>query len=138
MNLRDLVGFARAMRKRAYAPYSGYRVGAALLGSDGVVYGGCNVENASYGLTICAERAAFVAAVAAGCREFVALAVATEDRAPPCGACLQVAREFAGTLPVVLAGRSGAPRETSLAELLPVPFVCSRAGRRGLAVRKRR
>ena len=114
---------ARAMRKRAYAPYSGYAVGAALLGSNGRVYTGCNVENASYGLTVCAERIAIFQAVADGCRSFEALAVATGDCGSPCGACLQVAREFGGRLTVLIAGDSGAARERALADLLPSPFL---------------
>jgi cytidine deaminase len=117
---------ARAMRTKAYAPYSGYAVGAALYGKNGRIYGGCNVENASYGLTMCAERAAFFAAVAAGCKEFTALAVATEDGAPPCGACLQVASEFGTKLPVLLAGPRGKARATTLARLFPTPFVPGR------------
>lgn len=122
MKALALVTKARAMRKRAYAPYSRYSVGAALLGADGVVYAGCNVENASYGLTICAERTAYATAVAAGCRTFIALAVATDDGAAPCGACLQVAREFGGTLTVLLAGPKGAAHATTLPQLLPAPF----------------
>ena len=119
-----LVKTARAMRKRAYAPYSGYAVGAALLGSNGRVYTGCNVENASYGLTVCAERIAIFQAVADGCRSFEALAVATADCGSPCGACLQVAREFGPSLTRAdrrSLGRGAA--SSTLAELLPSPFL---------------
>jgi cytidine deaminase len=126
MNRPTLIAEARRMRRKAYAPYSSYAVGAALLGADGRLYTGCNVENASYGLSICAERAAFFQAVAAGCRRFTALVVATQDGAPPCGACLQVAREFGPELAVLLVGSSGPARETSLADLLPSAFVASR------------
>jgi len=120
----DLIGLARQASERAYAPYSGFRVGAALLCENGVRFSGCNIENASYGLSICAERAAVFAAVAAGERSFRALAVYTEsdEPGPPCGACLQVLREFAVDMPIYLAGRSGARREVSLAVLYPMPF----------------
>lgn len=119
----DLVGTARTMRRKAYAPYSRYAVGAALLGSNGRVYRGCNVENASYGLTVCAERSAIFQAVADGCLEFAALAVATPDGGAPCGACLQVMREFAPKLRIVLAGAAGAAVEARLDDFLPRPFL---------------
>ena len=92
----DLATAAREMLRQAYAPYSGYRVGAALETESGEIFSGCNVENASYGLTICAERTAAVKAVSAGHRRFRRLVVATEgDRAaPPCGACCQFVAEF--------------------------------------------
>ncbi|MFM7188927.1 MAG: cytidine deaminase [Armatimonadota bacterium] len=89
-----LVDAATQARQRAYAPYSNYRVGAALLLSDGSVVAGCNVENASFGLTICAERAAVCAAVASGKRNIYACVVATADGGAPCGACRQVLSEF--------------------------------------------
>jgi cytidine deaminase len=119
----DLVGIARAMRRRAYAPYSGYAVGAALRGANGRVYRGCNVENASYGLTVCAERSAIFQAVADGCRKFSALAVATSDGGPPCGACLQVAREFGPGLRILLTRAAGAAEEGVLEDFLPRPFL---------------
>jgi cytidine deaminase len=129
---QDLVKAARAARRNAYAPYSGYAVGAALLGRNGRVYRGCNVENASYGLTVCAERSAFFQAVADGCRSFAALAVATPDGGPPCGACLQVAREFGAKLPILLAGPNGSAGEAVLEDFLPRPFLARkvRAGRK--------
>lgn len=98
----DLATVAREMLRKAYAPYSGYRVGAALETESGEVFGACNVENASYGLTICAERAAAAKAVSAGHRRFRRLVVATEgDRAaPPCGACCQFVAEFGGDIVV--------------------------------------
>jgi cytidine deaminase len=122
MSRRALIARARGARRRAYAPYSGYAVGAALVCEDGTVFAGCNVENASYGLTVCAERNAILQAVAAGHRRFRALVVATSDGAPPCGACLQVAREFGADLAVTLVGPGAATRDTTLAALLPTPF----------------
>ena len=120
----ELIALAREVLPFAYAPYSGYRVGAALLPAGGPpVFRGVNVENVSYGLTICAERAALVAAVAAGYRLFSTIAVVSEaEKEPlPCGACLQVLREF-GDLRVIVAGQSHGFLSFSLAELLPHPF----------------
>jgi len=96
MNRDTLVGAAWAVRDRAYAPYSKFRVGAALLAADGRVFTGCNVENLSYGLTICAERVAVGTAIAAGASEFSAVAVVADTKVPisPCGACRQVMAEF--------------------------------------------
>jgi len=124
MKSRDLVPAARSARRRAYAPYSGFRVGAAIR-AGGRVFEGANVENASFGLTICAERAAVVAAVLGGGRALEAVAVAsgTTPPTPPCGMCLQTLAEFAGPgLPVTLAGARGARVETTLGALLPRAF----------------
>ncbi len=124
MDEAGLVAAAVAARGRAYAPYSGFSVGAALLARDGRVFTGCNVENASYGLTVCAERVALFKAVSEGAREFVALAVACGD-APcsPCGACRQVLYEFAPDLTVILAEGEGRRWEkTTLSHLLPRGF----------------
>jgi cytidine deaminase len=123
----ELVAAARAARERAYAPYSGFRVGAALLAEQGDVFTAANVENASYGLAICAERSAVVAAVAAGYRSFVAIAVAGNglDPVTPCGACRQVLREFPKgvDLEVVCAGEAGdGLLTTTLGSLLPESF----------------
>jgi cytidine deaminase len=131
---RSLVAAAREARARAYAPYSGYRVGAAVRAESGEVVGAANVENASYGLTICAERAAVATAVAAGHRRFEAVAVAADGAEPAsvCGACRQVLREFpAGPgLRVLLAGESGEGFVvTTLGELLPDSFGPERLGR---------
>jgi cytidine deaminase len=117
-----LVQQALEARERAYAPYSAYAVGAALLGRSGTVYTGANVENAVYPLTICAERTAITGAVSAGEREFVALAVATENGGPPCGSCRQTLREFAADAVVLIADAEGRYRETTLNELLPHSF----------------
>jgi cytidine deaminase len=119
-----LVRAARAARARAYAPYSRFRVGAAVR-AGGRVYPGANVENASYGATLCAERAAVAAAVNAGARRLDAVAVAsgTSPPTPPCGICLQTLAEFGGPdLAVTLAGARGATVETTLGELLPRGF----------------
>lgn len=120
---RRLLAAARAVRVRSYAPYSRFSVGAAVLGTDGMVYTGCNVENASYGLTICAERNAMTHAVAAGCREFTAAAIVgnEEHYTPPCGACRQVLAEF--NVPLVILGKNEtAYTIVPLAELLPFGF----------------
>lgn len=119
----SLVEAARRVRDRAYAPYSTFRVGAALEGDDGSVHVGCNVENASYGLAMCAERVALGTAVAAGVRRFRRVAVVTDAEPPvaPCGACRQVLAEFAPDAEVIAAG----PRTTlrwRMTDLLPAAF----------------
>lgn len=122
---RTLLAEAEAARASAYAPYSRFAVGAALLGAEGRIVRGANVENASYGLTICAERAAVAAAVAQGLRAFRAVAVvgpAGANPCWPCGACRQVLWEFAPALWVVVEGPEGQPLVRRLAELLPEAF----------------
>ena len=120
---RQLLTAARAVRGRAHAPYSKYRVGAAVLDERGRVHVGCNVENASYGLTVCAERNAVAAAVAAGAKRIRAAAVTTADAGTPCGACRQVLAELgAAAMPILVARPSGAPRATTLGALLPDAF----------------
>jgi cytidine deaminase len=116
---------------RAHAPYSGYHVGAALVTAKGEVFAGCNVENASYGLTVCAERTAIVSMVAAGAREPVGIFIVTPGEEPgtPCGMCRQVLAEFAVELPIRLRGASGAEVESTLSELLPRAFRPSALGR---------
>jgi len=119
----DLIALALEARKKAYAPYSHFRVGAALLAESGQVYAGCNVENASYGLSICAERVALFKAVAAGERRFKAIAVVTETMATPCGSCRQVLAEFGeGELQVIVADPEGQMEIYTLGELLPAGF----------------
>ena len=122
--LQQLAAAAVAVQAHAYAPASHFRVGAAVLADDGRVFSGCNVENASYGLTICAERAAVCAAVAAGVRSLRAVAIATQlaEPARPCGACRQVLAEFGRDMVVVLVGSGGATKRTTLGALLPEPF----------------
>jgi cytidine deaminase len=123
----DLLALARAARGQAYAPYSNFPVGAALLTRDGRSFSGCNVENASYGLCNCAERTALFNAVAAGCRpgDFAALAVIadTDNPVSPCGACRQVMSELCDdAMPVLLSNLHGDTRQTSVAALLPGSF----------------
>ena len=115
-----LLAAARAVRQRAYAPYSKFHVGAAVLDERGRVHAGCNVENASYGLTVCAERNAVAAAVAAGAKRIRAVAVVTRDGSSPCGACRQVLAEFGEpATEVLLASAAGKPITHTLGALLP-------------------
>lgn len=125
----ELVEKARAARASAYAPYSRYLVGAAIRSTDGTVYTGANVENASYPVGLCAERVALFTAVAAGERRFQAVAVVTADGAPPCGACRQALVEFGRGIEVILADENGTIREVlSLNQLLPLAFGPGHAG----------
>ena len=117
-----LIELATKARERAYAPYSNYAVGAALRGKSGRVYTGCNVENAVYSLTICAERNALFKAVSDGEREFVALAVVTANGGSPCGSCRQVLAEFSPNLPVLIGVPGKMVAVQTIAELLPRAF----------------
>ncbi len=121
---RELIGKAVEVRERAYAPYSRFKVGAALLSRDGRVFAGCNVENASYGLTVCAERVALFKAVSEGTREFEAIAIACgKGPCAPCGACRQVLFEFAPDLTVIMTDSEGKEiRVSKLSDLLPEGF----------------
>jgi cytidine deaminase len=122
-NFEEVVKAALSARGHAYAPYSDFAVGAALLTSSGRVFTGCNVENISLGLTICAERAAVAAAIVQGEKEFVALAVSTASKEPalPCGACRQVLAEFSPDLLIISSTTSGLHEECRLTDLLPRP-----------------
>lgn len=119
---QELVQRAIAARARAYAPYSHYQVGAAVLTRDGTVVIGCNVENAAYPATICAERVAMTAAVAQGHTQFVAIAVATANGGSPCGICRQVMAELAPEMTVYVSDAEGNFVTTSVADLLPAQF----------------
>jgi cytidine deaminase len=121
MDFSGLLLQARTVRARAYSPYSSFAVGAALLGKSGHIYTGCNVENLSFGLTICAERNAVFAAVAAGEREFTHLAIVADSKTPvtPCGACRQVLAEFCPDLEICCANLEGEHYIAKLSELLP-------------------
>ncbi|MCA9932722.1 MAG: cytidine deaminase [Ardenticatenaceae bacterium] len=118
----ELISAACAARQFAYAPYSKYPVGAAVLGEDGRIYMGCNVENASYGLSNCAERTAVFNMVSAGVQRLLAVVVSTANAGSPCGACRQVLTEFAGDVPVWLVDGEGNGRQTTLYALLPDHF----------------
>ena len=125
MDWAPLIEAVIAAREHAYAPYSGFRVAAAVLTSDGRVLSGCNIENRSFGATLCAERVAIATALAAGAKQITAIAVLadTDPPAPPCGLCLQVLTEFAGQdLPVLLMNPRGEQVEYRLADLSPHPF----------------
>ena len=127
----ELIALARQARANAYASYSGFPVGAALLGRSGRVFTGCNVENAAYPLTTCAERTAVTKAVSEGEREFEAIAVVTATGATPCGACRQILREFAGTegkLRVIVADLDGNSSAFTIEELLPHGFTPDQLG----------
>ena len=132
MEYSKLVEAAREVRTKAYAPYSEFAVGAALQTKSGDVYAGCNVENLSFGLTLCAERGAIAAAVSAGARDFVAIAIMADSKQPPlpCGACRQVLAEFNPKLPVISATVSGEIQTFDLADLLPHPDQGVLEGRR--------
>jgi cytidine deaminase len=118
---------AETAKNRAYAPYSLFHVGAALLGRSGRIYTGCNVENRSYGLTVCAERNAVAQAIVAGERSFDAIVIASdaEPPAPPCGACREVLAELNDDLPITLVGKAGSQQHHQLRDLLPSRFVFS-------------
>lgn len=124
--MADLIAAALAARENAHAPYSHFRVGAALLTADGRVFSGCNVENATYGLTVCAERVAVFTAIAAGIkpRQFTAIAICagTDHLTPPCGACRQILWEFCGDIPVILTNLQGRQETHQLAALFPKGF----------------
>src|SRR5215475_3123678 len=124
IDIDQLVVAARAVRLNAHAPYSGFKVGAALATSAGGIVTGCNVENATYGLTICAERVALVKAISEGLTQYTRIAIVADTDAPtpPCGACRQLLWEFGGDLEIVLANLTAVKAMYRLAQLLPLPF----------------
>ena len=124
MDWQPLIDRALECRARAHAPYSGFLVGAAILMSDGSIHGGCNVENRVLGLTVCAERVALGAAIAAGAGTPVAVAVVTDTNPPaaPCGQCRDSLAEFNENVAILLTNLAGERRELTLADLLPSPF----------------
>ncbi|MFA5793528.1 MAG: cytidine deaminase [Candidatus Brocadiia bacterium] len=124
MEYKSLITSARTALKRAYAPYSKFKVGAAILARNNRIFTGCNIENASYGLTVCAERAAVFNAVSAGIRDFKVITVVTNGKtiAYPCGACLQVLSEFSPNITIVLVSGNKQPIVKPLGELLVTPF----------------
>ena len=128
MEHEDLIAKAMEAREKAHAPYSRFAVGAALLAKSGRVYTGCNVENASYGLSICAERAAVFKAVSEGERDFEVIAVVTQNGVTPCGACRQVLLEFNEDIEVIVADGAGEYRVFNLRELLPEAFTPKHLG----------
>jgi len=121
----ELIEMAKQARFKAYAPYSSFRVGVALLASDGRIFTGCNIENASYGLSICAERVALLKAVSEGCSDFIKLVVVADTKEPcsPCGACRQVLFEFNPDISILMVNLEGKRLVMTARELLPKPFV---------------
>lgn len=119
-----LIASARAAREFASAPYSNFKVGAALLTRDGTIYSGCNVENATYALTVCAERVALLKAISEGAREFTTIAVVadTASPTPPCGPCRQLLWEYCGDIVVIMANLTQETARLRMSELLPLPF----------------
>jgi cytidine deaminase len=119
-----LIAAAKRARENAHAAYSNFRVGAALRATSGRIFGGCNVENATYGLTVCAERVAIFKAISEGERGFDAIAVVTDTDSltPPCGACRQIIWEFCGDVPVVMANLKGKVEVIQMKNLFPKPF----------------
>ncbi len=124
MSPRDLIKIAIKARENAYAPYSKFKVGASLLSKKGKVYSGCNVENASYGVTSCAERNAIYSAIASGEKDFIAMAIVadSETYCSPCGICRQVMIEFAPDIPVYMGKLNGTYCEKKVKDLLPMAF----------------
>jgi cytidine deaminase len=119
-----IVAVAKSARENAHARFSNFKVGAGLRAASGKIYGGCNVENATYGLTVCAERVAIFKAISEGERKFDAIAVVTDTDTltPPCGACRQIIWEFCGDVPVVMSNLQGKTDVVRMSELFPKPF----------------
>ena len=125
-DLKELIEAAKMVREKAYAPYSDFKVGAAIKTKSGKIYVGCNVESASYGLTVCAERVAIWKAISEGEKEFdfetIAVVADTQDLTPPCGVCRQIIWEFCGDVPVIFANLKGKTETVKMSELLPRAF----------------
>lgn len=121
---QELIDAARQVRDLAHAPYSNFQVGAAVETEDGTIYTGCNVESASYGLTVCAERVAIWKGISEGVKKFgrIAVVVDTEELTPPCGVCRQIIWEFCGDVPVILSNLKGKTETIQMSELLPRAF----------------
>ena len=121
---KELIDAATKVRENAFAPYSNFQVGAAVESESGDIYTGCNVESASYGLTVCAERVAIWKGISRGEKKFgrIAVVVDTEELTPPCGVCRQIVWEFCGDVPVILANLHGKTETVQMAELLPRAF----------------
>lgn len=125
MNKKKLIQEAKKVRNNAYAPFSTFKVGAAVLTTDGKIFTGCNVENSSYGLTVCAERIAIFKAISEGYQDFQSIAIVadTEQLTPPCGSCRQVLVEFNPNMEVILSNLDDDIQTYSLKELMPEPFI---------------
>ena len=123
-NYKRLIKEAEKARKRAYTPYSKFKVGAAILTSDGKIFTGCNIENASFGLTVCAERVAILKAISEGSTEFEAIAIIgdTDQPCSPCGACRQVVSEFGEKIKIIMSNLKGDIKIKKIGELLPKAF----------------
>lgn len=130
MKIEKLVKRAIKAKEKAYAPYSNFKVGAVLFGKDGQIFFGCNVENASYGLSMCAERVALFKAVSEGYKDFELLVLVSDSNefCPPCGACRQVLWEFSRDLKIVMLNQKGDTKEINLKELLPHAFTSFQKG----------
>ncbi len=131
MKIEELIGHAKQARERAYAPYSDFKVGAALLTSDGRVFTGCNVENSSYGDAICAEKVAVIKAIAEGASDFSQLVVVTDSDEPasPCGSCRQILFEFCPDLLVIMENLAGKRLKMRIGDLLPYAFSLKRGNK---------
>ena len=120
--ITDLIKTAISMRSKAYAPYSNYKVGAAIQTNNNIIFGGCNIENSSYSLTCCAERVAIFKAISEGYKKFKALSVSTNNGGMPCGACRQVIWDLCGNIPIYICDNKNLIKTLKTIELIPHPF----------------
>jgi len=118
----DLINTAISMRSKAYAPYSNYKVGAAIQTNNNIIFGGCNIENSSYSLTCCAERVAIFKAISEGYKKFKALSVSTDNGGMPCGACRQVIWDLCGNIPIYICDNKNLIKTLKTIDLIPHPF----------------